>query len=127
MKNVLLVDDDSTFQFLGKSLLSRMGVSQERVQIASNGQQAIDLFDAYLAGTKDLPDVILLDLNMPVMDGFEFLKAFARLDHPGKEKIKVVIVSSSNNSEDVRRAKELGASAYITKPLQVDSLKAYFE
>lgn len=123
MKNVLLVDDDSIFQFLGKSILGRLGIPKDEVHTALNGEQALNLFNDYYAGTQALPDVILLDLNMPVMDGFGFLEAFRRLNIPNKDQVKIIIVTSSASPDDVNRAMKLGATQYLTKPLKEDMLR----
>ena len=126
MKNVLLVDDDSIFNFLNKEILLRMGLVKD-IHTALNGKQAIDLFNDYYGGSKPLPDVILLDLNMPIMDGFGFLEAFRKLDLPDKNQVKIVIVTSSDSQDDIRRAKDLGVSQYLTKPLEEDSLRKALE
>lgn len=114
----MLVDDDSTFQFLGQKLLGRVGVRKEEVHTASNGQQAIDLVSG-----QQLPDVILLDLNMPIMDGFGFLKAFKELEVPRRQDVRIFVVSSSDSPFDRKRAEELGATGYLIKPLREDALK----
>ncbi len=84
-KNVLLVDDDHIFNYLNERIIQRMGFSDE-IHSARNGQEAIDLLNRYLSGSSSLPDIIFLDLNMPVMDGFAFIEAFKRMNMPGKEK-----------------------------------------
>ena len=126
MKNVLLVDDDSVFNFLNKEILSRLGVVSD-IHTALNGKQAIDLFRDYFGRSKPLPDVILLDLSMPIMDGFGFLEAFGRLDLPDKDHVKIIIVTSSDNGDDKRRAKAFGVSQYLTKPLDEQSLRKALE
>jgi CheY-like chemotaxis protein len=122
MKNVLLVDDDSIFNFLNKETLLRMGFVND-IHTALNGKQAIDLFNSYYGGSKPLPDIILLDLNMPIMDGFGFLEAFRKLDLPDKDQVKIIIVTSSDDREDIRRAKDLGVRQYLIKPLEEHSLR----
>ncbi|HEV8512367.1 MAG TPA: response regulator [Cyclobacteriaceae bacterium] len=122
MKNVLLVDDDSIFNFLNERTLQSLGFVND-IHTALNGKQAIELFNDYFGGSKPLPDIILLDLNMPIMDGFSFLEAFRRLDLPGKDQVKVVIVTSSDSPDDIKRAKDLGVSQYLTKPLEAAGLK----
>lgn len=124
MKNVLLVDDDNTFQFIGKALLKYVGVPPENIQTALSGKHALEhLMNLYAAG-KSLPDLILLDLNMPVMDGFGFLEAFNKLDHPEKDKSKIIVLTSSHNSNDMERVRKFGITNYMTKPLQEDALRA---
>ena len=122
MKNVLVVDDDQIFNFLSTKTLQKMGVAKE-IHTALNGKEAIDLFNNYYQGTVSAPDIILLDLNMPVMDGFGFLEAFKKLIIPRKENIRIIVVSSSQDPRDIQRAKELGASQYISKPLTEHNLR----
>lgn len=124
MKNVLLVDDDSTFQFIGKALLKYVGVPPENIQSASSGKHALDLLATFYAATQSLPDLILLDLNMPIMDGFGFLEAFNKLEHPEKNKIKIIVLTSSHNAADMERVRGFGVSQYMTKPLQEEDLRA---
>jgi CheY-like chemotaxis protein len=120
-KNVLLVDDDSIFQLLGAKALHRVGVSDTRIQKALNGKQALDILKD--PGTPR-PDIILLDLNMPIMNGFEFLEAFNKLNPSEKDDTKIVVVTSSASPFDIEKAKELGAIEYLNKPLQDDQLSA---
>lgn len=126
MKNVLLVDDDSICNFLSTKLLQQAGIADE-INVAVNCREALDLLSNHYSGTAKLPDVILLDLNMPVMDGFGFLEAFNRLNLPRKEDVSVVIVSSSQNADDMLRAKEMGITRYLTKPLSRESLLSALE
>jgi CheY-like chemotaxis protein len=126
MKNVLLVDDDEIFNFLNTKVLQGMGFAGE-IHSALNGKQAIDLLNEYYSGISTAPDVILLDLDMPVLDGFGFIEAFRRLNMPNKENTHIIIVTSSNNPNDVAKAKELGITRYLTKPLTKEDLKAVLE
>ena len=121
MKNVLLVDDDSVFNFLNTRTLERIGIASD-IQTALNGEQALDLFNGYYQGAGTLPDVVLLDLNMPVMNGFEFLEAFHLLNLPNKQQVKIIIVSSSQDERDVKRAQALGADGYLAKPITEKTL-----
>lgn len=120
-KNVLLVDDDSIFQMLGAKTLHRVGIPNASIQTAHNGKQAIDILRR---PETPRPDFILLDLNMPIMNGFEFLEEFNTLSAEEKDETKVIIVSSSENPSDIARAKMLGASEYLTKPLKEEKLSA---
>jgi CheY-like chemotaxis protein len=126
MKNVLIVDDDSVYNFLSTKTLQTMGFVND-IHTALNGQQALDLFGEYYSGTKHLPDFILLDLSMPIMDGFGFLEAFRRLDLPNKENVKIIIVTSSNDPRDVARAKAFGVTQYLSKPITEASLRSALE
>jgi CheY-like chemotaxis protein len=126
MKNVLLVDDDQIFNFLSTKTLERMGVAEE-IHVALNGEEALALLNNYYQGSLSLPDVILLDLNMPIMDGFGFLEAFKRLSLPRMDRIKIVIVSSSQDPRDIEKARELGVVHYLSKPLTEEKLRSVLE
>jgi CheY-like chemotaxis protein len=119
MKRVLLVDDDPTCNLICSKFLENLNTSVQS-SIALNGQQALDFLMDYKR--HPLPDVILLDLNMPVMGGFEFLEAFRELRIPGQAKVQIVILSSSDDAVDIRRASEMGIHHYITKPVSLDKL-----
>lgn len=121
MKNILLVDDDNIFNFLNTKLLEASGIVSE-IHTAVNGQEALDLLNNYYTGSSSLPDVILLDLNMPVMDGFSFLEAFQKLKLPKKENVSIIIVTSSEDPKDMARAKQMGITGYLTKPLSREKL-----
>jgi CheY-like chemotaxis protein len=114
---ILLVDDDSTTNFLNERLLRRMNASQE-VQVALNGQQALDMLRTNCqAESKACPSLVLLDVNMPVMNGFEFLEAFTHLSLAKRQEIVVVVLSSSQLEQDLARVQQLPVAEFIHKPL----------
>lgn len=121
MKNILLVDDDNVFNFINTKLLERAGVANE-INTALNGEEALGLLNKYHMGKSALPDVILLDLNMPVMDGFSFLEAYKKISLPWKKNICIIIVTSSINAADRLKAKKLGITRYLSKPLSEETL-----
>lgn len=118
----LLIDDDSVCNFLNKKTLERTGFVKD-IQTVLNGKEAIDLFKSYYQESRQLPDLVLLDLNMPIMDGFGFLEAFKALPSPDKENVKIIVVTSSQDPKDISRAKELGIKQYLTKPLMEETLR----
>ncbi len=122
-KNVLLVDDDQVFNLLNKKTLQTLDIIGE-IDTARNGSEALELINEYYLKSRALPEIILLDLNMPIMDGFGFIEAFYRLQLPNLEKTLIIIVTSSDNPRDLKRAKELGIESYLNKPLTVDDLRA---
>ena len=122
-KNVLLVDDDQVFNLLNKKTLQTLDIIGE-IHTARNGSEALELINEYYLKSRALPEIILLDLNMPIMDGFGFIEAFYRLQLPKLERTLIIIVTSSDNPRDLRRAKELGIQSYLNKPLSVDDLRA---
>ena len=121
-KNVLLVDDDQIFNLLNPKTLQMLGVVGE-IHVARNGSEALELLNQYYIGSRALPEVILLDLNMPIMDGFGFIEAFHKVNIPNIENTLIIVVTSSDNPADMKRAKELGITNYLTKPLSETALR----
>jgi CheY-like chemotaxis protein len=103
-----------------------MGIADE-IHIAANGKEGIDLLNTHFRNSGTIPDIILLDLSMPVMDGFGFLEAFNTLSIVNKERIKIIIVTSSANPGDISKAREMGVEHYLTKPISEEKLKALLE
>lgn len=118
---VLLVDDDRTANFLHQLLLTSMGIA-EQVLVAEDGQQAL----LTLAELSAPPALILLDLNMPVLNGLDFLTRYAQLPPVGPRPI-VALLSSSDHSLDQARAQHLPVEAYLTKPLTREKLQGVLQ
>lgn len=121
-KSVLLVDDDQVFNLLNQKTLQLLDLATE-IYTARNGKEALDLINDYYRGAKTIPEIILLDLNMPIMDGFSFIEAFQKLEVPNKERVLIIIVTSSRDPKDLKRAKELGITSYLSKPLTEQDLR----
>jgi CheY-like chemotaxis protein len=117
-RNVLLVDDDPVFKMLNTILLKKTG-KVGSIQSAENGLQALSVLKACFKNNEPLPDIIFLDLNMPVMDGFQFLEHLhvdPALDLKG---LQIIVLSSSFDPRDKTRAKKLGVASFIEKPLNL--------
>jgi len=121
-KNILLIDDDKIFNFLSEKTIMSLGLANE-IHFASNGQQALELLELTRSGEIQKPDIIFLDLNMPVMNGYEFFEAFLAMDLPDKHLITIVILTSSADPNDLKKAKSLGIKYYFNKPLSQDEIK----
>ncbi len=121
-KSVLLVDDDQVFNLLNQKTLQLLDLADE-IHTARNGKEALDLINDYYRGARTIPEVILLDLNMPIMDGFGFIEAFQKLEVPNKERVLIIIVTSSRDPKDLKRAKDLGITVYLSKPLTEQDLR----
>jgi len=107
--SILLIDDDNDDRFFFKTAVSEL---DERIK-CDTLNSAIDALNS-LKRSPALPHLIFLDLNMPMMSGFEFLKLLK--SEPRYAAIPVIIYSTSSNPDDVQKAKHLGASAYFCKP-----------
>lgn len=117
LKLIYVIEDDLITATTTKMLVEK-NLREAQVQLYSNGQRALNQLTAALQAGADLPDLILLDLNMPLMDGWEFLDAFSRL--PLTHPVCVLLLTSSINPEDRARAARYQAVAgYFTKPLDM--------
>jgi len=109
--NVLAVDDIPLNLLLVQKMLSRFNF---RIRTASGGQQALD------AVAQEKPDLILLDLMMPVIDGFEVIRRLR--DDPATADVQIVILSALNSQEDVVKGFNAGADDFIMKPIIMEKL-----
>ncbi|TPG60946.1 response regulator [Hymenobacter nivis] len=114
----LLVDDDDTTNFLNQTLLQRMAVT-DTVLVAGNGQEALRLLHTHCApvATPTCPALILLDMKMPRMNGFEFLQAYAQRPPADNPAVVIIMLTTSLNSKDVEQMQGLPIAGYLTKPL----------
>ena len=133
IKKVLCIEDDSVTQFLNKIELEDAGFCEKMIE-AWNGQVALDYYETLSKeedGLANAPEIILLDLNMPVMDGWEFLEIFLEKYPEFSEKTKVFVVTSSINPADkIRSHKEDAVKGFLSKPLdgaQIEMLKQFIK
>jgi len=117
-KHILVVDDIEVNQIILAKILSSLGADCDT---ASNGQEALDKFLASQPGEYDL---ILMDVQMPVMDGYEATRAIRGSSHPLAKAIPIIAMTANAFVDDVRDAIESGMDAHIAKPVQVETLKA---
>ncbi|MBL7840482.1 MAG: response regulator [Cyclobacteriaceae bacterium] len=122
MKTVLLIEDESTFQMIGKILLRTVGLPPENFYSAQTGKEAIELLDKLHAEGKPLPDLIFLDVFMPIMDGFGFLEEYTKRTYP-KDHVKIIALTSSHDPRDMERMKQYGVLEYMTKPLEESKIR----
>jgi len=125
LRSIMLVDDNDTSNFLNERLLKRMAITGQ-IKILSNGKQAFDyleqLCNQFNPDADVKPELILLDINMPVLDGFEFLELYQTLDEQFRQDILVAILSTSNHPQDTSKANEFNAY-YIIKPLTIEKVE----
>ncbi len=116
---ILLVDDDADDNFYHKIIIDEMNIV-DKVDTAMNGLEAL----AYLKSEDQTPpDLIFLDLNMPKMNGWEFLNEYKHLSAAKRAKVLILILSTSANPDDIKRAKEIkDVMGFETKPLSKELL-----
>lgn len=120
--SICLVDDDDIFQFVTKRVIEQTRLVQT-IRLFSNGKEAIGFLEEVHASNSQLPDIILLDLNMPVMDGWDFLEAYVLLKPELSKPITIYIVSSSISPADILRAQRISEETdYIIKPITTEKL-----
>ena len=116
LKHLLLVDDDPTTNFFNQHLIGKTNIFSE-IHVAENGQAALDKIEE-LQKRGEGPDMILLDINMPIMNGFEFLDHYQNLSDQVKSSVVVCMLTTSLAKEDLEKSKEYSVlSDYIDKPL----------
>ena len=129
LRSVLIIEDDPTTAYLDEVLIEEFKVAQQ-VEIANDGEKALQLIRYYVEANNEekIPQLILLDLNMPVMDGFEFLEAYQNLNFKNKGSVVVAVLTSSFNRSDVNRIKEIPVvNDFVVKPLTKEKMIGLLE
>ena len=121
---VCLIDDDNIYQFTARRILESTGLAGE-IKSFYNGKEAITYFkDEHNIQPETLPDVIFLDINMPIMNGWEFLEEYKTVQQTFPKPIVVYVVSSSIDDNDMRKSREYKlVSDYIVKPVNRDTYR----
>ncbi len=123
LPSILLVDDDPTTNYLNHSLLTRMAVA-ERVLVATDGGAALTLLHQFcVPRTPDCPALILLDVNMPGLNGIQFLEAYQQLPLIREQGIVIVMLTTSLHPRDLAQVEQLGLVAEVmSKPLTAEKV-----
>ncbi len=119
---VMLVDDNDTDNFISKRIIEITKFAP-RVEVKSSGKGALDYLKENQDKPAELPNIIFLDINMPIVDGFVFLYEFDKFSELVKNKCKIIILSSSDNKRDIDKiVNNNHVIKFITKPLTEVSL-----
>lgn len=123
-KGIAIIDDDNLFRHILKAQIAKIK-SLDDVLLFENGEQAISYMDDALTKEDSLiPKLIFLDINMPVMNGWEFLDSFGKFKNEIKEQITIFIVTSSANDQDQQKANQYSdVTKYVVKPITSDILE----
>jgi CheY-like chemotaxis protein len=128
INSMCLVDDDEVFTFLTKIIIEETN-RVKNVRVFANGLKAmLFLEDALEREPENIPDIILLDINMPIMDGWEFLESYLLLAPKIKKKVTIYVVSSSISYYDVEKAKSISeVTDYFIKPVTKEMFIEMFD
>ncbi|MBZ9629462.1 response regulator [Salegentibacter sp. LM13S] len=124
-----IIDDDKIYVNLVKKIIEIKKLS-ENLLIFKNGMEALNHFKLILenATEETLPDIIFLDINMPIMDGWEFLNEFIKIKNNFEKKITLYMVSSSIDPRDLERAKSFNlVTDYLIKPIELKKFEKIFD
>ncbi len=122
--SVLLVDDDPICNFISTTLLRHLHVAED-IHTASNGKEALRFLkeNAAIKTVSVFPEVIFLDLNMPVMDGFDFLEQLNKTMPAYANVSRIYILTSSESPLDIDRCRSYDIAGYISKPLNEEKIE----
>jgi CheY-like chemotaxis protein len=124
-RTVMLIDDNEIDNLINQKMIEAAAIT-ENIYTHTGAKSAIEFLknmERLEVADKVLPDVIFLDIDMPLMDGFQFLDEFEKLNAATKKKCKIVMLTSSINPQDFNRSKKyLNVKLYLNKPLTHESL-----
>ncbi len=121
LNQILLIDDDPINNFLNEKIIQMAGVAQE-TKTFTTVEDAIHHLDWWcVLERKKCPELILLDISMPSLDGFDFIQIFQKLKFK-KDDTHIAILSSSQDERDIRKVQSMGIDHYLVKPLKEKAL-----
>ncbi len=122
-----IVDDDEIFQFTLTRVIN-YNKQVERIINFSDGEKAIQYLTDNKVTNENIPDIIFLDSNMPILDGWQFIEEYKSIKTEIKKKIVIVMWSSSINPIDTERASKISEiSNYLIKPIKLEEVKTFFD
>jgi CheY-like chemotaxis protein len=121
MKKILLIDDDGINNFINERLFKKVNIAGH-IEIRRNGKEALEYLHQMCAVKEECPELIVIDINMPEMNGFEFLEQFAKLEIGNKHNTRVIMLSTSSSQRDIQRLKELQIEL-VRKPLSEEKIR----
>ena len=127
INSMYVIDDDRIYHFLLKNLFKQNGIDINAT-FFNNGQDAIEAIKLIKEAGGDMPDLILLDVNMPIMNGWQFLEEYAKLKSLLPKSCTIYMISSSNDEVDINKAKGYGeiVKDYFLKPICKEDLDKIF-
>lgn len=115
--SILVIDDDQIYRYMANKMLMATGRAEE-INFCKNGAEAWNFLQEKILRKETFPDIIFLDINMPVMNGWELLKKITPFIKKTKQKIGIYIVTSSQDENDIKKSGEINfISGYLVKPV----------
>jgi CheY-like chemotaxis protein len=122
-----IIDDDTIYHFILTSIINKNKLAESILSFL-DGEKAIQYLTENKMNNEKIPDVLFLDVNMPIMDGWMFIEEYARIKTDITKKTLVFMLSSSANPIDIERAGEISEiSDYIIKPIKLEEVKRIFD
>ncbi len=122
IKCVLLIDDNKATNFLHETLIEELDVA-EQIAVEYNGRDGLSFLENYTQSGQ-YPELIFVDIHMPVMDGFDFLEGYQARQYHEKYDSLVIMLTTSTNPRDVQRVESVGFAGYLPKPLTEEQVTA---
>ncbi|HYG40238.1 MAG TPA: response regulator [Cytophagales bacterium] len=120
LKTIILIDDDEVAISLNETVIRSLDCCVN-LEVFPNAVQGLNYFRA-LCEEDECPELILVDLSMPIIDGFEFIKEFESFYPQLRKRAKIILLTTSNRREDLANSRVLGFDDYIVKPLTFDKV-----
>ncbi len=127
MQRIFIIDDDELYQLVLKRTIKKL---KNEVEITSywNGEEALDAFVNIFMGGGELPTVVFLDINMPVLDGWQFLEGLGKIKPDIQNKLSLYLISTSLDVADKQKAMHSNMiKQFLTKPLSKETLEAILQ
>lgn len=121
-KRLLIIDSDVHLNKLNEKVLRSSGIVDD-LHIVNNGQDALDYLQTLLDNNSSLPDVIVFELQMPIVNGFEFIDQFSKFEISEKETVELVVFTASSKPSDRQKAISKGIRHYLSKPYLLRGLR----
>ena len=123
-RSVMLVDDNEIDNIINEKIIEANSFA-DQILVFQTGQEALDYLREHQGDVESLPEIVFLDINMPIMDGFQFLTDFEEFPDEVRDKCKIIMLSSSISPKDIdRAASSRYVKKYLNKPLNARYLEA---
>lgn len=119
---ILLIDDDPTSNLLHEEILKQLYFA-DQIKAVLNAQEALEFIDEFYSDNQCFPELILIDISMPGIDGFKFVEMLNKLPYTNKETFKISALTSSSDARDREIMLKLGVDHYLVKPLNHNKVK----